>query len=230
MDSSDDPTLVPVEITINDRTGVTLWAPPWIEDGEEWQAFLGSGDRVMAFDSAADLARYLPRATDNDLSDHPVWEMYQTLPTAELEPDPDFRFDFDGALALVKKTSPKGPYDETVSVLGDLVDLAQRIAECTDDGPLISMLDTGTFTDLVEDADEDAPDWDEDDWQELVEVITRAWPLLTDRLSARIVWTDPDASSEPNTEDAGAPVASARRTPPESSSATAQPVARAAAT
>ena len=36
------PSIVPIALTLDDRTGYTLWAPPWEEDGEEWQAFLGS--------------------------------------------------------------------------------------------------------------------------------------------------------------------------------------------
>ena len=35
------PSIVPIALTLDDRTGYTLWAPPWEEDGEEWQAFLG---------------------------------------------------------------------------------------------------------------------------------------------------------------------------------------------
>lgn len=193
MESENDATLVPVQLTIGGRTGVTLWAPPWIEDGEEWQAFLGNDDQLMVFDNPDALAKYLPRAVDNDLSDHPAWELYQTLPAAALAPDDDFRFDYDAAPDLVEKTPAKGPYDDVVSTLGDLVDLAQRIAECTEDGPMISMLDTSTFADLVEDADEDTADWDEEDWQELVAVLDRAWPLLVDRLAARLAWSDPEA-------------------------------------
>jgi hypothetical protein len=36
------PSIVPIALTLDDRTGYTLWAPPWEEDGEEWQAFLGT--------------------------------------------------------------------------------------------------------------------------------------------------------------------------------------------
>jgi hypothetical protein len=185
MEAANDATLVPIALTIGGHTGVTLWAPPWVEDGEEWQAFLGSGDRVTAFASPDELAAYLPRSVDNDLVDHPAWELFQTLPVTDLTPDEDFRFDFDAVVGLLERTPEKGPYDETASTLGDLVDLAQRIAECTEDGALLNMLEAETFTDLMEDDD---ADYDEDDWEELVRFTRRAWPLLVDRLDARISW------------------------------------------
>ena len=28
------PSIVPIALTLDDRTGYTLWAPPWEEDGE----------------------------------------------------------------------------------------------------------------------------------------------------------------------------------------------------
>ena len=42
------PSIVPIALTLDDRTGYTLWAPPWEEDGEEWQAFLGTTVEVRA--------------------------------------------------------------------------------------------------------------------------------------------------------------------------------------
>src|SRR3954464_2213202 len=38
------PSIVPIALTLDDRTGYTLWAPPWEEDGEEWQAVLGTSE------------------------------------------------------------------------------------------------------------------------------------------------------------------------------------------
>ena len=49
------PSIVPIALTLDDRTGYTLWAPPWEEDGEEWQAFLGTtedDDETAAVDGA----------------------------------------------------------------------------------------------------------------------------------------------------------------------------------
>ncbi|HZH18724.1 MAG TPA: hypothetical protein VEZ18_00890, partial [Geodermatophilus sp.] len=71
------PSIVPIALTIDDRTGFTLWAPPWEEDGEEWQAFLGTSEddraRVHLFPTPAALAAFCRTRTDHDLADHPVW-------------------------------------------------------------------------------------------------------------------------------------------------------------
>ena len=99
------PSIVPIALTLDDRTGYTLWAPPWEEDGEEWQAFLGTTEddpdagataRVHLFPSPAALAAYCRTSTDHDLADHPVWPVVQGLGAADLTPDDDHRFDLDG--------------------------------------------------------------------------------------------------------------------------------------
>ena len=46
------PSIVPIALTVDDRTGYTLWAPPWEEDGEEWQAFLGTSEGESDRDDA----------------------------------------------------------------------------------------------------------------------------------------------------------------------------------
>jgi hypothetical protein len=44
MTSALNASIIPITLTINGRTGLTLWAPPWEDDeGEEWQGFLGDG-------------------------------------------------------------------------------------------------------------------------------------------------------------------------------------------
>ena len=91
------PSIVPIALTLDDRTGYTLWAPPWEEDGEEWQAFLGSTVDLPAdindddpeapgptavvhlFPSPAALAAFCRGHTDHDLADHPVWPVVAGL-------------------------------------------------------------------------------------------------------------------------------------------------------
>lgn len=184
MTSPNDATIVPIEITLGGRAGVTLWAPPWEEDGEEWQAFLGTGEKVAVFDRIEDLATYLARSTENDLLDHPAWDMVQTLPASQLEPDDDFRFDFDAVPDLVAS----GGEEDTVSTVGDVVDLAQRIAESTDDGPLLQMLEGETFVALTEaDDDYDEDQWDEN-WEDVERTVGASWPLLSSRVNGLIAW------------------------------------------
>lgn len=192
MQPSTDATIVPVQLVAKGRSGVTLWAPPWEEDGDEWQAFLGSGEKLDVFESTADLAAFVARSGDNDLVDHPAWDMVQTLPPTQLEPEDDFRFDLDAVPDLVAGK----PTDDTVAELADDVDMVQRIAECVDDGPLQRMLEDPVFAALLE---EDDPSYDDEDWEEVQTTVTRSWSLVIERVSTSLSW---HASGERETKPA----------------------------
>lgn len=181
MTTPAEATIVPIEIDLHGRSGVTLWAPPWEEDGDEWQAFLGSGSRVDVFESTEDLAAHIARSADNDLVDHPAWDMVQTLPPEQLEAEPDYRFNFDLVPELVRGK----PTGSTVADLADAVDMVQRIAECVDDGPLQRLLEGPVFATLLE---EDDPSYDDEDWEEVQTAVERSWPLLTERLEGCLTW------------------------------------------
>ncbi|KGH46857.1 hypothetical protein IN07_09875 [Modestobacter caceresii] len=140
------PSIVPIALTLDDRTGYTLWAPPWEEDGEEWQAFLGSTVDVPAdindddpeapgptavvhlFPSPAALAAFCRVSTDHDLVDHPVWPVVSTLGAADLTPDEDHRYDLDGVYDIVAENPDRWAVEE----LAADVDIVGRLAECCD--------------------------------------------------------------------------------------------------
>jgi hypothetical protein len=131
------PSIVPIALTLDDRTGYTLWAPPWEEDGEEWQAFLGSTDedaedgpvaRVHLFPSPAALAAFCRVNTDHDLADHPVWSVVTGLGPADLTPDEDHRYDLDGVYDVVAEAPDRWAVDELAAVL----DIVGRLADCCD--------------------------------------------------------------------------------------------------
>jgi hypothetical protein len=126
------PSIVPIALTLDDRTGYTLWAPPWEEDGEEWQAFLGTTDddvaKVHLFPSPQALAAYCRTSTDHDLADHPVWSVVQGLDAADLTPDDDHRYDLDGVYDI----AADNPDRWAVEDLAATVDIVTRLAECLD--------------------------------------------------------------------------------------------------
>ncbi|MGY2076951.1 MULTISPECIES: hypothetical protein [unclassified Blastococcus] len=130
------PSIVPIALTLDDRTGYTLWAPPWEEDGEEWQAFLGTteGDgaggraTVHLFPSPEKLAAFCRTRTDHDLADHPVWPVVAGLDAADLTPDEDHRYDLDG----VYDVAAEDPDRWAVEELAATVDIVSRLAECLD--------------------------------------------------------------------------------------------------
>ena len=128
------PSIVPIALTLDDRTGYTLWAPPWEEDGEEWQAFLGTtedddgGRRCHLFPTPAALAAFCRTSTDHDLADHPVWPVVAGLGAADLTPDDDHRFDLDGVYDIAAESPDRWAVEE----LAATIDIVSRLAECLD--------------------------------------------------------------------------------------------------
>ncbi|MCO7218783.1 hypothetical protein [Klenkia sp. PcliD-1-E] len=138
------PSIVPIALTLDDRTGYTLWAPPWEEDGEEWQAFLGGsvdGTAVVhLFPTPAALAAFCRTSTDHDLADHPVWPVVAGLGPADVTPDDDHRYDLDGVYDVVAENPDRWAVEELAATF----DITGRLAECCD-----------TADDEDEDDDED---------------------------------------------------------------------------
>ncbi|MGY1721845.1 hypothetical protein [Blastococcus sp. SYSU DS0533] len=126
------PSIVPIALTLDDRTGYTLWAPPWEEDGEEWQAFLGTTEddsaTVHLFPTPAKLAAFCRTRTDHDLADHPVWPVVAGLGAADLTPDDDHRYDLDGVYDIAAENPDRWAVEE----LAATVDIVSRLAECLD--------------------------------------------------------------------------------------------------
>ena len=154
------PSIVPIALTLDDRTGYTLWAPPWEEDGEEWQAFLGTteDDRALVhlFPTPAALATFCRSSTDHDLADHPVWPVVAGLGAADLTPDDDHRYDLDGVYDIAAENPDRWAVEE----LAATVDMVSRLAECLD-------------TAADDDEDDDTDDEDESQFEAVAELVAR---------------------------------------------------------
>jgi len=191
--SAADASVVPIRLTLDGRTGVTLWATPWEEDGEEWQAFLGAGQHVLVFGTAEEMVAHLHSGEENDLTDHPRWKDLLQLTPGELEPDDDYVFDLDGAYELA--LSDPDPY--TVSELSDLVDLVQRFAEVCDDGTLLRLVEeTPEFAHLLADDASFTGTDGEQRWTGVGAVVERSWEPLLERFSRLIEWRGTEVLAE----------------------------------
>ena len=198
MTSAADASIVPIRLTLDGRTGVTLWATPWEEDGEEWQAFLGAGQHVLVFGTTQEMVAHLHSGEENDLTDHPRWKDLLQLTPGELEPDDDYVFDLDGAYELA--LSDPDPY--TVSELSDLVDLVQRVAEVCDDGTLLRLVEqTPEFAQLLADDASFAGVDGEERWTRVGAVVERSWEPLLERFSGLIEWRGTEVLAEDIEED-----------------------------
>ncbi|MDT4920635.1 MAG: hypothetical protein QOI15_1537 [Pseudonocardiales bacterium] len=147
MTSSHAP-IVPITLTVNGRTGLTLYAPPWEdEDGEEWQGFLGDGAKILLYPSTTELAAFVASGEENDLSDHPGWGQALKATPDDLRPGSDDHYDLDA----VYEWAGDEPDPIHVSALANVVDMVGRIADCCDDGALRGLVEgTPAYAELVD--------------------------------------------------------------------------------
>lgn len=105
--------IVPIRLGLTKGDLYTLWAPRWRDAGDEWEAFLGEGDALFAFESVADLAAFVRTNTDNDLADHPAWEKLTAANAHKLQPADDREYDIVGLPDLVADK----PTEESVATV-----------------------------------------------------------------------------------------------------------------
>jgi hypothetical protein len=117
--------IIPIQLGLTDGNVYTLWAPQWLEDGEEWEAFLGHGDDLYVFPSPAHLAAFIRSSDEHDLIDHPEWDTAAELLVDELRPDDDHVFDIVGVPDLVAEI----PDIWTLASLTDTVNIVRSLSE-----------------------------------------------------------------------------------------------------
>ena len=130
--------IVPIQLGLTAGNVLTLWASPWWEDGEEWQAFLGHGDHIFVFPDAAHLAAFIRTETEHDLTDHPQWEEFVKLHVDELTADDDHTFDIVGVPDLVSEVADIWALAE----LSDTVAILRSLAEVCDLPTIEQVLDS----------------------------------------------------------------------------------------
>jgi len=186
MTSSLDAAIVPIALTVNGRTGITLFAPPWEDDeGEQWQGFLGDGAKILLYPTAVELGAFIASGEENDLSDHPAWGRVLKLTPADLEPGEDDSYDLDA----VYEWASGEPDPVTVSAVGNVVDLVAKIADACDDGALLRLVEnTPEYAELV---DEETSYQGKDGrkrWNALGDTIAESWERAIGRVETWLNW------------------------------------------
>lgn len=120
--------IVPVALGLPSGDFITLWAPAWREDGEDWEAMLGLDEDLYGFATPAQLAAFLRSGAANDLQDHPSWEHTAHLPVLELDPDEEHSYDLVG----VPESLSENPTEESVLELDDCFTMARTIGSICD--------------------------------------------------------------------------------------------------
>src|SRR5262250_294219 len=117
--------IVPIRLGLTQGDLVTLWAPVWREDGEEWEAFLGHGEDLYVFSDAAELAAFVRTAGEHDLTDHPAWHLVPQLSVDELIPDDNHTYDLVG----VPEMAAEDPDTWSVGELADVIAMVRSLGD-----------------------------------------------------------------------------------------------------
>jgi hypothetical protein len=180
-----DVQLVSVVIAIDDRVGLTLWAPPWVaRDGDEEQGFLGDGRQVLAFASANELAGHLAQNPRGDLSEHPAWPSVLRRQVSELRAESGNFVDFDDMFTLLSAD----PTVESCDAVSKAVQLAEAIASSCGDDEVIDVLDRESYQRALLGSAEFTGRTGVRDWAGLAVEVTTSWEWVLERLARHIRW------------------------------------------
>ncbi|GAA1242818.1 hypothetical protein GCM10009609_02830 [Pseudonocardia aurantiaca] len=171
--------IVPIQLSLTEGDLVTLWAPRWREDGEEWEAFLGDDDSLFAFPEVTQLAAFVRTATEHDLTDHPAWSVVPDLTVPELTPEETQRYDIVG----VPELAAEDPDTWSVGELAEITEMVRSIADvCELDGvtevldaaPAFALLRQGTLPFVGREGARL--------WTQMLETIAERWDDVIDAL------------------------------------------------
>jgi hypothetical protein len=202
--------IVPIELSVTAGDLVTLWAPRWREDGEDWEAFLGDEDKLFAFTDFAALVGFVRTASRHDLIDHPAWSVVPRLPATDLRPTDAHRYDLIGVPELVAQP----PDTWVVGELADVVSMVRSLAEVCDLEQVHKVLDsTPGFAMLAGGMLAFGGRDGMRQWDALCDAIAQQWDEVLDAVDGVVCSPDVDpeavqaAATELSELDAAAPAA-----------------------
>jgi hypothetical protein len=184
--------IVPIELGLPQGDVVTLWAPRWREDGEEWEALLGHEEDLYAFPDVAHLAAFVRTETEHDLADHPAWHVVPALSVGELTPDEDHQFDLVGVPELVAEE----PDTWVLSELADIVAMVRSLADVCELDDVHAILDSATGFTLLEQGT--LPFSGREGaalWTQIAETVAEKWDELLDAIDEVVSIPDVDAAA-----------------------------------
>jgi hypothetical protein len=184
--------IVPIQLSLTEGDLVTLWAPRWREDGEEWEAFLGDDDALFAFPEVTQLAAFVRTADDHDLIDHPAWSVVPDLTVSELTPEETQRYDIVGVPELAAEDADTW----TIGELAEITDMVRSIADVCDLDVVTEVLDSAPGFGLLRQGT--LPFVGREGarlWTQLVEVIAERWDDVIDALDDMVDTPEVDAAA-----------------------------------
>lgn len=115
--------VVPIRLSLSVGDRYTLWAPRWRDAGDEWEAFLGKGDDLYAFETVSDLIAFVRTNDDHDLADHPAWKGLTEAHAHTFQPAEDKQFD----LVIVEELVAEKPTEDSVTSLAAALSVISSI-------------------------------------------------------------------------------------------------------
>lgn len=184
--------IIPIELGLPQGDLVTLWAPRWREDGEEWEAFLGDDEDLFAFPDAAHLAAYVRTAEQHDLIDHPSWHIVPALNVPELIPDDDHSYDLVGVPELVAEEPDSWTIGELAEIIGIVRSLAdvcelEEVHEVLDAHEGFSLLQQGRLPFTGREGAKL--------WTDLSEAVVEKWDIVLDAIDELVTVPDADEAT-----------------------------------
>jgi hypothetical protein len=171
--------IVSIELGLPQGDVVTLWAPRWREDGEEWEAFLGHEDDLYAFPDAAHLAAFVRTVDEHDLADHPAWDVVPELSVPELLPDEAHTYDLVG----VPELAAEEPDTWTIGELADIIAIVRSLADVCELDEVHEVLNSAAgFTALEQGTFPFTGREGEKLWTDLAETIAERWDEVLDAI------------------------------------------------
>ncbi|SFB33324.1 hypothetical protein SAMN05216266_108212 [Amycolatopsis marina] len=184
--------IIPIELGLPQGDLVTLWAPRWREDGEEWEAFLGDDEDLYAFPDAAHLAAFVRTAEQHDLIDHPAWEIVPALNVPELIPDDDHSYDLVGVPEMVADE----PDSWTIGELAEIVGIVRSLADVCELDEVHEVLDAYEGFSLLEQGR--LPFTGREGqrlWNDLSAAVSEKWDTVLDAIDQLVTVPSVDAAT-----------------------------------
>jgi hypothetical protein len=201
--------IIPIQLGLTDGNVYTLWAPQWLEDGEEWEAFLGHGDDLYVFPTPAHLAAFIRSSDEHDLLDHPEWDTAAELLVDELRPDDDHVFDIVGVPDLVAEI----PDIWTLASLTDTVNIVRSLSEVCGLDVVDEILDSADgFAVLPMGQQAFVGRNGEKLWNEMGAVIAERWDEVIDAIDAIVKTPEIDAEELTQTRAEAAAISAVDKT------------------
>ena len=181
--------LVPIQLSLTAGDLVTIWAPAWLRDGEEWQVFLGHGEAIYAFPEVAQLAEFVGTVKVHDLANHPRWPKLATATLQDLTPRHTHYYSITRVPEFVSRSAENAP----IAVLARIIEMVKSLADVCELGSIRETLDTAPGFDLLERGDRAfSGRRGLRAWAQLGDVVTEHWDTVVATLDSVVETPDVD--------------------------------------